>query len=162
MLPLLNEKFPEWDGYFVKDYVKSVYGFTNKVSKRELAKRVEDILEEQNSWLAGGIAIREFVDIPEDAIEVRAWWKQGSWVLMPHPKFADSTEEIHVDEEVLDSINKLLEQLEVEFVSVDLVQLSDNVWKVIEIGDGQVSGLPSRKDIEKETMDVKQLLSLFT
>jgi hypothetical protein len=157
----LVNNVPNWSGFFIKDYVKSVHGFTHEIKKDELDNAVHGIIAEQDSWLAGGIAVREFVNIPHDAVELRAWWVEGKWHIMSHPKFATVTGTPDVPNFLLDSIDEILTNLSVKFVTVDLVQLTSDVWKVIEIGDGQVSGLPHRNDEGMHNLDIQNIFNLF-
>lgn len=149
---------PDWSSFFVKDYVKSVYGFTGEVVKDDLASFLESFMEEHSYWLAGGIALREFVRIPEDAVELRGWWVNGNWHFTPHPKFANAVNLPVVDAKLLSNMTDKLKTLGVAFVSADFVEISAGSWTVIEIGDGQVSGLPHYEDASRnDAVDIYKL-----
>lgn len=59
----------------------------------------------------------------------------------PHPDSADI-----VIEPRLDDIVPLVAALPCRFVTTDLAQRSDGAWRVIELGDGQVSDFPAGVD----------------
>lgn len=130
--------------FFVKDFVKSVKtgaGF-EPITVSNLVQSVRDFASERGDWLSGGIVLREFVSLPDERTEMRGWWREGVWrAVTVHPDFAGSVP-VEVPVSFLDEVDEKLRELGIHFVSVDFVQLADGRWKVIEIGDGQVSGLP--------------------
>lgn len=87
--------------------------------------------------LAGGFVLREFEDFTSH--EVRTWWTDGECRLVgPHP---DTPHDAPADPD-LGSVRTPIAALQLPFVTVDLVQDADGRWRVVEIGDGQVSGRP--------------------
>ncbi|HVF84662.1 MAG TPA: ATP-grasp domain-containing protein, partial [Abditibacteriaceae bacterium] len=48
----------------------------------------------------------------------------------------------------LDEFEKLARNIRSNFFSMDVAQTRSGEWIVIELGDGQVAGLPSPKDVE--------------
>lgn len=138
------------EGFFVKDFVKSLKtseGFTS-VPLDELVAAVHKFQEERGDWLAGGIVLREFVNLPEDRVEMRGWWVEGEWrAIAVHPDYTDS-EPVAVPGEFLTEVSARLANLGVRFVTADFTSTVDGEWKVIEIGDGQVSGFPNSVDDE--------------
>jgi len=70
-----------------------------------------------------------------------------------HPKLIECTE--YWDEAVyqqripnLDSFTELSKGIESRFFTMDIAKTASGEWTIIEIGDGQVSGLPSHADME--------------
>jgi ATP-grasp domain-containing protein len=71
--------------------------------------------------------------------EVRTWWVGGECVLSgPHP---DTPHDVAPDPD-LGLVAPLVADLGLPFVTVDLVERSDGAWRVVELGDGQVSDRP--------------------
>jgi hypothetical protein len=141
----------------VKDYVKSRKHewheacFVADLADTAATTRViARMVELQGDDLAGGIVVRAFEQFAPDADgrtqEVRVWWVQGSAVLTtPHPD-APSGTTAEVPSEVYEAVGRSVRALGASFVTTDLALRSDGVWRVIEVGDGQVSDLPASQD----------------
>ncbi|MFI1304390.1 GNAT family N-acetyltransferase [Streptomyces sioyaensis] len=72
----------------------------------------------------------------------RVWWVDGEPVLTgPHP---DTPGLRPVPD--LASVAPAVRALGARFVTTDLARRADGVWRVVEVGDGQVSGLPAGVD----------------
>jgi len=132
----------------VKDYVKSRKHewdeacFIPDLSDAEATARVvRRFVELQGEFLAGGIVLREFESFvtPEsEAAEVRVWWLDGQAQLVTaHP---DSTHRSGLVPE-LGRIEAVVRRLSCRFVTTDVALRVDGVWRVVEVGDGQVSDL---------------------
>ncbi|MFI6156472.1 ATP-grasp domain-containing protein [Kitasatospora sp. NPDC051170] len=77
------------------------------------------------------------------AVEARVWWLDGRPILVgPHP---DTPHQV-VDPQ-LAGVSSLVRTLGCRFVTTDLARLADGSgWRVVEVGDGQVSDLPRGVD----------------
>ncbi|WP_172875874.1 ATP-grasp domain-containing protein [Micromonospora inositola] len=94
----------------------------------------------------GGFVLRDFERFT--SAEVRTWWVDGVCVLVgPHPDTPNDSPPVEVD---LAPVAPLIAGLGLPFLTVDLALRSDGVWRVIELGDGQVSDRPAT--IEPQTM----------
>ncbi|MFE6055146.1 ATP-grasp domain-containing protein [Kitasatospora sp. NPDC056446] len=73
------------------------------------------------------------------AVEARVWWLDGSPVLVgPHP----DAPHLSVEPDLTD-VRPLVRMLGCRFVTTDLASRADGSgWRVVEVGDGQVSELP--------------------
>ncbi|GAA4702158.1 ATP-grasp domain-containing protein [Promicromonospora umidemergens] len=141
----------------VKDYVKSrkhewheACFVPDLADVAATARVLARMVELQGDDLAGGIVVRAFEQFAPDAggrtQEVRVWWVEGSAVLItPHPD-APSGITVEVPSEVRDAVGMSVRTLGASFVTTDLALRSDGVWRVIEVGDGQVSDLPAGQD----------------
>ncbi|WP_316529156.1 ATP-grasp domain-containing protein [Kitasatospora brasiliensis] len=130
---------------------------------------VERFVELQGEFLAGGVVLRRYeefegahTDAGSDAgsgpdgadstggpggtdgaggraVEARVWWLDGRPVLVgPHP---DAPRQA-VEPDLTD-IRALVRRLGCRFVTTDLASRADGSgWRVVEVGDGQVSDLP--------------------
>ena len=99
------------------------------VAERFVALRGEDF--------TGGFVVRRYETFA--SAEARTWWIDGRCAFVTaHP---DSTADSPMP--LLHRIEPLLGRLGLPFVTVDLALRDDGVWRVIELGDGQVSDRPS-------------------
>ncbi|MFG2222410.1 GNAT family N-acetyltransferase [Streptomyces sp. NPDC048644] len=88
---------------------------------------------------AGGAVLRACE--PFGAGEARVWWVAGEPVLTcARP---DTPEPLPVPVPDLTSVAPTVAALGLPFVTTDLARRSDGGWRVVEVGDGQVSGLPA-------------------
>lgn len=85
----------------------------------------------------GGFVVREFEHFTNP--EVRTWWVAGECVLVgPHPDNADAA----ITAPDLTAIRPVVGALDQPFVSADLRRDINGRWRLIEVGDGQVSDRP--------------------
>ncbi|MCF3180664.1 ATP-grasp domain-containing protein [Streptomyces polychromogenes] len=146
-LAALAASLPSGAG-IVKDYVKSrkheweqacfVPDLADAVGLTRIVRRFVELQEE---FLAGGIVLRAFEAFSRPrsvAAEVRVWWLDGEprW-LTPHP---DSPFGRGLVPD-LDHIRPAVRRLGCRFVTTDVALRTDGVWRVVEVGDGQVSDL---------------------
>ncbi|MEV7772492.1 ATP-grasp domain-containing protein [Kitasatospora sp. NPDC086791] len=140
-----------------------------------LGRVVERFVELQGEFLAGGVVLRRYEEferadggaegtggigaggtdgsgtVGEDggpgaggrAVEARVWWLDGRPVLVgPHPDAPRRS--VRPD---LTDVRALVRTLGCRFVTTDLANRADGSgWRVVEVGDGQVSGLPHGTD----------------
>ncbi|MFI9585758.1 ATP-grasp domain-containing protein [Streptomyces sp. NPDC052236] len=133
----------------VKDYVKSrKHDWDQACYLPDLAdtaavhRVVARFVELQEDTLAGGIVLRAFEPLRRAAGEARVWWLDGEPVLSTaHPDTPGLR-----PRPALDSIRPAVRALACRFVTTDLAQRTDGTWRVIEVGDGQVSDLPVGTD----------------
>lgn len=146
-LAALAARLPPGAG-IVKDYVKSrkheweqACFVPDLADTAGLARVVRRFVELQAQFLAGGVVLRGFETFakPESvAAEVRVWWLDGEpRLLTPHP---DSPYE-HALEPDLAPIQPAVRSLGCRFVTTDVALRDDGAWRVVEVGDGQVSDL---------------------
>ncbi|MEU8517322.1 ATP-grasp domain-containing protein [Kitasatospora sp. NPDC048722] len=148
----------------VKDYVKSrKHEWHEACYVPELAdpdavgRVVARFVELQGEFLAGGVVLRRYEEFERAsapvgaeagpgaatggtrAVEARVWWLDGEPVLVgPHPDAPH--DEVDPD---LSGVRSLVRTLGCRFVTTDLASRADGSgWRVVEVGDGQVSDLP--------------------
>ncbi|WP_232323667.1 ATP-grasp domain-containing protein [Catenuloplanes japonicus] len=128
----------------LRDYTKSAKhhwheaAYVPDLTDADAAWRVASRLRElRGDDFTGGFVLRRFE--PLTAPEVRTWWIAGEHRLTgPHP----DTPGPH-DEPDLTSVTPLVAALHLPFVTVDLARREDGAWRVVELGDGQVSDRPA-------------------
>ncbi|WP_367128435.1 ATP-grasp domain-containing protein [Saccharothrix sp. HUAS TT1] len=126
----------------LRDFTKSVKHHWHE------AAYIPDLADADASWAVarrftelrdddatGGFVLRRFE--PFTSAEVRTWWVDGACALVgPHPDTPDDV----VDAPDVTAIGPLVRRL--RFVTVDLARRADGAWRVVELGDGQVSDRP--------------------
>ncbi|HWS35953.1 MAG TPA: ATP-grasp domain-containing protein [Actinoplanes sp.] len=86
----------------------------------------------------GGFVVRSFEQF--QGAEVRTWWLAGACRLVTaHP---DTPDDLPPDDVDLSAVAGPLAELALPFVTADLTRHRDGRWRLVEIGDGQVSDRP--------------------
>ncbi|WP_432939426.1 ATP-grasp domain-containing protein [Kribbella sp. CA-253562] len=98
-------------------------------------------LELRDDAFTGGFVVRRFEEFT--GAEARTWWIGGRCVLTtPHP---DTPDELPTGLDLIE-IEPLVAELALPFVTVDVIRRTDGAWRVVELGDGQVSDWPATAD----------------
>lgn len=151
-LEALAGRLPPGPG-IVKDYVKSrkhewdqACYVPELADGAVLARVVRRFVELQGDFLAGGVVLRAwepFVRNPSVASEVRVWWLDGEpRLLTPHPDGPAALGEVPD----LEGIGAAVRRLGCPFVTTDVALRTDGWWRVVEVGDAQVSDLHRESD----------------
>lgn len=138
-----------FDKFIVKDYVKSVKGFDfpeyleSSKSNQELNDYIDRFKKLRGDLYTGGIALKQYVELDKSdnhTHEFRAFYINGKARLM----YANSNNE---DDLIpCHSANQYdLECLHSSFYTIDFARLITGEYIVVETGDGQVSGIPSKE-----------------
>ena len=138
--------------FLIKDYVKSEKGtdfptfFDNSISDDEFNRWLKIFKEYRANLFTGGFCIKEFVDLK----------KYGNctneWRVFYMNKNIVSVSKNSLQPDYVNNVpNELIEKyknLPSPFYTVDYAELEDETWKILEAGDGQVSGLSPNQDAE--------------
>lgn len=130
----------------LRDYVKSMKHYWDQAAyipelgdqatAWRIAARFRELREEE---FTGGFVVRRFERFT--SAEVRTWWTAGTCRLItPHPDTPGDEPPPDLD---LTPFTPLIGSLGLPFVTVDLARRADRTWRLIELGDGQVSDRPS-------------------
>lgn len=145
-----TKTLPQDDGLFIKGVSKSNSGLTKVEPDEDLSealKRFRDLEYLNDSDQA---VIRSFVPLNKQLAELRAWFVNGSFVkIMVHPNFTDeslhnpleSPDLLSALEDKLKAVSECVQDLELDFCTVDFAFTESGSVLVIELGDGQVSGV---------------------
>ena len=141
-----------FDRFLIKDYVKSLKYksfpkcFESRISQNELDYYVNQFKEMRGNLLTGGICIKEFLDLKmydgkineyrvfymnKEIISISKNSGQGDYTNVP-PKY------------LLEKYSNLPSP----YYTVDFAELENGAFKIIEVGDGQVSGLSDNQNYE--------------
>ena len=144
----------------VKDYVKSRKHewdeacFIPDASDTVAAMQViQTFLSRQGSEFQGGLVLRAFEPFAPltthsqsgmpltreyrlffadgEVLSAAEYWEEGRYEGEPLP---------------LEHFRRIARKIDSRFFTVDVAQRTDGVWRVMELGDGQVAGLPDRLD----------------
>ena len=144
----------------VKDFVKSRKHewaeacFIPSASDRRAVERVVGrFLELQGEDLAGGLVFREYVEFepigvhPKSGMplteEYRVFWLDGMPIFWS-PYWADG--DYRVARPPIERFAGVAAAVRSRFFTMDLAKRRDGDWMIVELGDGQVSGLLRNED----------------
>lgn len=139
--------------FLVKDFVKSVKGtefpkfFDVSITQEEFDNWMEVFYKYRGNLLTGGICIKEFLSLKfygERPNESRVFYANSEIVSISK----NSGQENFTQEPPKELVEKY-KNLPSIYYTVDFVELADGTWKVIEAGDGSVSGLSEFQDAEQ-------------
>lgn len=139
-----------FDRFMVKDFVKSVKGtefpafFDQSITQKQFDHWMKIFYDYHSGLLTGGICIKEFVDLKrygDRSNEYRIFYAGRQIVSISRnsgqPAFApEPPEELIERYSVLPS----------PYYTLDVAELNDGSWKILEAGDGGVSGLSDHQD----------------
>ena len=141
----------------VKDYVKSQKHYWTEAcfipaadDPAAVERVVKRFLELQGEDLNEGLVFREFVPLkivgehPKSrlplAAEFRTFWLDGELILA-HRYWGDLTS--FSAPLPLDELKAIVSRIPSRFFTVDVAFRDDGEWTIVELGDGQVAGLPA-------------------
>jgi hypothetical protein len=138
----------------VRDFVKSRKHEWNDAcfieSPEDAARVIRNFVERQGESLVGGIVVREFVKLrhlgrhPKSgtplSLEYRSFWLDGE-PLLTLPYWAEATYDPQLVPP-LERFRPVVAKIDSRLFSMDLAMTEEGEWIIVEIGDGQVSGIP--------------------
>ncbi len=128
-----------WTGCFLKDYVKSLSTDGGSVVT-DLAQIQEVIakMKKYRGQIEGGVCVRRLESFLSET-EQRYFVFQGKT--------------FSIDGNIPDVVQKAVEKVSCSFFTVDVIQRSDGVLRIVELGDGQVS--------DRKQWTLEQFLVIF-
>ena len=143
----------------LKDFVKSRKDewleacFIPSASDTAAVERVvTTFVERQGDGLAGGLVFRAFEPFAAApgagpggrprTVEARCWFLDGRCVATSSAWSDAATQP------PLQWCEELAARVPGRFFTMDVAQRADGIWRVIELGDGQVAGLPEEVDVD--------------
>ena len=142
--------------YIVKDYVKSrkhewheACYIPNIADKENTSKVIHTFVERQGEALVGGIVLRKFEKLKQIGFheksgmpiseEYRVFVYAGKVHIIDN--YWNNDVEVNFSKEELAWMEGIAGKLQSNFVTVDLARKEDGTLIIMELGDGQVSGL---------------------
>lgn len=135
----------------LRDYVKSMKHYWHEAAyipdvadspaAWKVATRFRELRDEE---FTGGFVLRRFERF--NSAEARTWWINGACRLVTaHP---DSPGDPPPEDLNLSALEPLIRSLGLPFVTADLARRDDGAWRLIELGDGQVSDRPATTEAD--------------
>jgi hypothetical protein len=151
----------------IKDYVKSAKGeedifiLKKELNDEEFHARVEKFIEARGKLFDTGVVLRAFVDLKKYVGQTNEWrlFFLDGYLISKNfnsPQTLDVTEPA---DEVIKQFAPAFKQVNSKFFTVDLAEKADGSWMILEMGDGQVSGLATH---EKPVKYYNNLLCILT
>ncbi|NMD39015.1 MAG: ATP-grasp domain-containing protein [Christensenellaceae bacterium] len=146
----INTIKQNFDKFIVKDFVKSVKGssfpsfFDNTISQEKFNSDMETFYKFRGQLLTGGICIKEYLDLKKYngvTNEYRAFYVKNTLISLSRNSLQDDN-----TPEPPKALVEKYSKLNSVFYTVDFAELENNEWKIIEAGDGSVSGLSDKQD----------------
>jgi len=133
----------------LRDYVKSMKHYWHEAvyipdvadpaAACKVAARFRELRDDE---FTGGFVLRRFERLA--SAEARTWWVSGTCRLATaHP---DTPGDAPPEDLDLSAFTPLVSSLGLPFVTADLARRDDGTWRLIELGDGQVSDRPATTD----------------
>ena len=117
-----------WDGFFVKDFVKSLKTRAgSRITRPDQIGEMLGRMAHSRGQIEGGVCVRRVEEL-DPASEVRFFVRAG------RAYSADGSD-------VPDLVREVTGRIASPFFSVDIARRADGVQRVVEVGDGQVSDL---------------------
>ncbi|WP_438447036.1 ATP-grasp domain-containing protein [Gorillibacterium sp. sgz5001074] len=147
----------------IKDYVKSrkheweeACFIPDASDKQRVQYVVQNFMDRQGSELNGGIVIREFIQLEQITKHPKSGMPLSNEyrLFFLHHQLIECTEywdEAAYQDEApdLEFFKEIARDIPSHFFTMDVAKMANGDWTIIEIGDGQVSGLPSHANVEK-------------
>lgn len=146
----ISSVLKEFPRFMVKDFVKSVKGtdfpkfFDGSFSQENFEHWMEVFYKFRGDLLTGGICIKEYLNLKKydgKTNEYRAFYANHEMISL-EPNSGQGTFPPTPPAQMLEKY----QSVDSPFYTVDYAELADGSWKVIETGDGSVSGLSDRQD----------------
>ncbi|MEM7010016.1 MAG: ATP-grasp domain-containing protein [Verrucomicrobiota bacterium] len=135
----------------IKDWVKSAKSrwkegcYIPANTTEDRFKEIYKVFRQERSKLFNrGVVLREFMPIVERGSDIRGLpiveeWRLFFWrgkiLIRPDQKHPSPLGES-------DRWEAIAQQFSSPFITIDVAYLTDDTWKIVEVGDGGVSGLP--------------------
>lgn len=140
----------EFKRFMVKDFVKSVKGtsfpkyFDSSITEAEFSESMKLFMEYRGNLYTGGICFKEYLDLKRydgKTNEYRVFYVNHEIATVSRNSGqADYTPEPPV------TLLEKYRNLNSIYYTIDYAEIEDGSWKILEAGDGQVSGLSDGQD----------------
>jgi len=149
----VEELKQDFDKFMVKDYVKSVKGtcfpkfFDRTITQLKFDDCMKLFYQYRGKLLTGGICIKEYLDLKQydrKTNEYRVFYVNHKIATVSR-----NSQQIDTSPKPPNELIEKYSNLDSFFYTIDYAQLDNNQWKIIECGDGQVSGLSDSQDYER-------------
>jgi len=139
----------------IKDYVKSAKGepelfiLGKELNNEDFGKRVGRFIEARGKLFNKGIVLKkvEKLKLYENQTNEYRFFFINKKMFM----FGYNSEDVSIKAsmptfDMVSILMKVAKNIESDFFTIDIAEKEDGTWMILETGDGQVSGLPSKQD----------------
>lgn len=157
----IDEIKRDFNDFIVKDYVKSVKGsefpnhFNSSITQIEFDKWMQIFYKYRADLLTGGICIKEFLPLKhygDITNEYRVFYCNGK-IISIYPNSGQAKQKITINKVPEKLIYKYC-NLNSPYYTIDYAELKDGTWKILECGDGSVSGLCECQNIQQHYINL--------
>lgn len=145
----VKKEFPR---FMVKDYVKSVKGtefpryFDQSVDQDSFNRWMQVFYQYRGDLLTGGICIKEYLDLKRYGDRTNEF--RVFYINHEIASVSRNSGQMQVAAKPPRELIERYRNLPSVFYTVDFAELENGTWKIIEAGDGGVSGLSDGQDYE--------------
>lgn len=148
----VDELKSQFKRFMIKDFVKSVKGtefpkyFDDSISQDKFAEWMQIFYKYRGNLLTGGICVKEYLDLKfygNRPNEYRVFYVCNEIITISR----NSGQQDYTPEPPKELVEKY-RNLPSCYYTIDYAELADGRWKVIEAGDGSVSGLSENQNAE--------------
>lgn len=142
----------EFSRFMIKDYVKSVKGtdfpkyFDSTVAQDELNRWMEVFYKYRGNLLTGGLCVKEYLDLKRYGNKINEF--RVFYINHEVATVSRNSGQMSMTMSPPEELIQKYRNLPSIYYTVDYAELSDGTWRVIEAGDGSVSGLSENQDYE--------------
>lgn len=143
----------EFSRFMVKDFVKSVKGtefprfFDQDITQEDFDNWMEVFYKYRGNLLTGGICVKEFLNLKyygEKTNEYRVFYINHK-IATVSKNSAQPSYAAEIPMELIEKYNNI----DSIYYTVDFAEIEDGTWRIIEAGDGSVSGLSEFQSAEQ-------------
>ena len=142
----------EFSKFMIKDYVKSVKGtdfpeyFDSSVTQEDLNRWMEVFYKYRGDLLTGGICVKEYLNLKRYGSQTNEF--RVFYINHEVATISRNSGQMNITMNPPDELITRYCNLPSIYYTVDYAELSDGSWRIIEAGDGSVSGLSENQDYE--------------
>lgn len=159
----INIRDIKFEQFMIKDYVKSLKDprfqnyFDQNTSQEDFENYMQNFYQYRGDLLTGGICIKKYLDLKfyqNHKNEYRVFYAGHEILSVCRNSGQEETAPVPPE-----NLIKKYQNLDSNYYTLDFAELSDHSWKILESGDGSVSGLAETEKIQKYYQKLYQLLS---
>lgn len=138
----------------IKDYVKSEKGnpdlfiLKKELTNDEFNERVQKFVEARGKLFNKGIVFKAVENLKKYEGQTNEWrfFFLNKKLLIYNQNSDTPVKVVNPSDDIIIEMEKIAKMIESNFFTIDIAQKEDGSWMILELGDGQVSGLPLISD----------------
>lgn len=138
----------------IKDYVKSEKGnpdlfiLNKELKNHEFYDRVLKFIEARGKLFNKGLVFKEVVELKKYEGQTNEWrmFFLNKKLLLCNQNSDNPVDVTPPDKDMINGFTELAKKVNSNFFTMDIARTEHGSWMILELGDGQVSGLPLKSD----------------